>query len=938
MPVAGGSSLGPYEVLSRLGAGGMGEVYKARDLRLGRTVAIKVLPPHVSADPEARHRFEREAQAIASFSHPHICVLHDVGRERPKIGDSQDAEPVDFLVMEYLEGVTLAERLASGALPMAEALEVAQQVADALDRAHQSGIVHRDLKPANIFLVAGSGITAKLLDFGLARPGGAIRTTDSVATQAVNVSTLATAAVQTPLTAAGTILGTFQYMSPEQIEGREADARADVFAFGAVLYEMLTGRPAFQGSTPASIMAATLASEPPAPSTLAPVSPRIDHIIRRCLEKNAANRWQSIRDVALELRSAVDPRDPLSAALSAPTAAAPVAARRRPWLVAAAAALVAVAALTTAAVVYMRAPVESITPVRFEVPVAGTSFFVSVSPDGRTLVYNAPGADGRPALWIRPLDSLDARLIPSATGTPDWSPDGRSLVFNAEGMLKRIDLAGGAAETIASLPGGGYQRATWNAAGVIVFSNGGSLYRVPASGGEPVLLSQPDTSIRESSHATPSFLPDGRRYLYTAWSGTPDARALYVASIDDADAMKSRVKLMPIESKAIYVEPGYLLYLRNRTLMARPFDVDRLEFTGEARRVADNVLYNPASGAAAFAASSGGTILFRRGAPSGDPNANREWRWVDRTGARGDAVGTAHGDSHVVLSHDATRIAFTVGPPDNADLWVQDVVRGVRTRLTTNAATDVFPVWSPDDTQLVFASTADTGAGDGRGSATTPQGAAAHENGVYQMPANGAVPERLLVRHEPRVSFLPGAIAGDGTIVAVRLLQSADGRGNPAADLWLLPPGGAAPRPYLTTPFLKVQPTLSPNGRWLAYTTNESGTFQVIVQPFPDPSGGKVQVSANGGMSPRWRRDGRELYYINGSSELVAVPVVTDAASFGVAAPATLFPTTLPFPGPSIANVPYEPDRDGKRFLFSLPIQAPVQSTPLVVITSWETS
>jgi serine/threonine protein kinase/Tol biopolymer transport system component len=910
-------------------------VFKARDARLGRTVAIKVLPAHVSSEPEARQRFEREAQAIAALSHPHICVLHDIGRERPKGGDGDASEPVDFLVMEYLEGTTLAERLATGPLPLDAALEVAQQVADALETAHQAGIVHRDLKPANIFLVAGSGITAKLLDFGLARPGGAIRTAGSVTTQAtLNVSSLATAAVSTPLTAAGTILGTFQYMAPEQIEGRDADARADIFAFGAVLYEMITGRPAFQGSTPASIMAATLASEPPAASTLVPVSPRLDHIVRRCLEKNPANRWQSIRDVALELRSASDPRDPLSAALSRPDPAAPPASRSWPWLAAAAAATLFGIAVTAAAFIYLRAPAENASAVRFELTIPGTSFFVSVSPDGRTIAYNAPGADGNAALWLRPLDALEARVIPGTAGNPDWSPDGRSVVFNAQGLLRRIDLAGNPPETITTLPAPGYQRATWSAAGVIVFSSGGRLYRVSAAGGEPVMLSEPDTSKGESAHATPWFLPDGRHYLYTAWSANPDARAIYVASLDDADAMASRVRLMPAESKAVYVEPGYLLYLRNRTLMARPFDADRLEFTGEARRLADNVMYNPASGAAAFAASSGGTVMFRRGGTAGDPEAAREWRWLDRAGEPGQTVGTPHRDSHVSLSNDGTRLAFTVGPPDGADIWVHDIARGLRTRLTTTAATDVFPLFSPDDTQLVFASTAASGENGG----ASPRGTAPrHVNGVYQKPANGALPERVLVAHDDAqvTGLLPGSWAADGTIVAVRVRSGADGRpANQEVDLWLLPPGGGPPRPYLTTPFVEVQPMLSPNGRWLAYTTNESGTFQVVVQPFPDPSGDKVQVSSNGGMSPRWRNDGRELYFINGGSELVAVPVVT-GDRFEVGAPATLFPTMFPFPGPSIANLPYVPSPDGKRFLFSMPVEAPAQATPLVVMTSW---
>jgi Tol biopolymer transport system component len=729
-------------------------------------------------------------------------------------------------------------------------------------------------------------------------------------------------------------------MAPEQIEGREVDARADVFAFGAVLYEMLTGRPAFAGGSAATVIAATLAVDPPPASTLAPVSPRIDHVLRRCLAKQPANRWQSIRDVALELQSAADPRDPLSAALATPGAAAvsPPRGWKRPWIAAATAAIAVIA--TVPAALYLSRRAADPPGVRFEVPVPGSSLFVSVSPDGRTLAYNAPDADGRPALWLRPLDSLQARVIPGTTGNPDWSPDGRSLVFNAQGTLQRVDLAGGPPETITPLAGGGYQRATWSPDGVIVFSNGTRLYRVPAAGGEAVLLSQPDEARGESSHATPWFLPDGRHYLYTAWSQTPEVRAIYVASLDDPDAMAARVRLMPAESKAIYVEPGYLLYLKNRTLMARAFDAERLEFTGDARPVADNVQYNPASGAAAFAASSGGTILFRRGAPALAADVSREWKWADRKGQLSDPVGPPHGDNHVVLSHDGSRLAFSVGPPDAADIWVHDITRGVRMRLTTDPATDVFPVWSPDDTQLVFASATaprapsqGTAPGGEGGNAQEPS----RENGLYRKPANGAVPERLLIGHEPRVTFLPGSTSSDGTIVAVRIVATPDGRNPTSTDLWLVPPDGGTPAAYLSTGFLKVQPALSPDGRWLAYTTNESGMWQVFVQAFPDPSGGKVQVSPSGGIAPRWRRDGRELYYLNASSQLVAVPVTT-VGGFNVGAPATLFQTPLPFPGPGLANVPYEAAPDGQRFLLSLPREAPARDTPLVVITSWATA
>jgi Tol biopolymer transport system component len=939
--------LGPYEVLAPLGAGGMGEVYRARDSRLGRAVAIKVLPQHVSADPEARQRFEREARTIASLSHPHICVLHDIGRERPKGGGAMEdgpsgGGPVDFLVMEYLEGMTLAERLARGPLSIGEAIDVACQIADALDKAHQSGIVHRDLKPANIFLASGGGVTAKLLDFGLARTGGAVRSAHTGATGAVDVTAAATAA-SSPLTARGTILGTFQYMAPEQIEAQDVDARADIFAFGVVLYEMCTGRPAFQGTSQASIMAAILATNPPAPSTLAPVSPRIDHIIRRCLEKNPANRWQSIRDVALELQSAVDSRDPLSAALSEAAAGTvhPATPSRRRWLVGVPVAAVLLG-LAAAAGLNLRAPVEA-PGVRFEVPVGGSSIFVSVSPDGRTLAYNAPDADGRAAIWIRPLGSLEARIVPGTAGNPDWSPDGRFLAFNApDGTLKRIDLRGGPPETVAPLRGGGYQRATWSPQGVIVFSSGGRLYRVSASGGEPVQISEPDATLGETAHATPWFLPDGRRFLYTAWSNTPENRAVYVGSIeleDVASGMAARVRLMPAESKALYVEPGYLLFLRNRTLMARPFDADRLEFTGEARRVAENVMYNPVSGAAAFGASSGGTLVYRRGGAVAAPDASREWRWVDRAGEMSEPIGAPHGDAHVVLSHDGTRIAFTVGESNTRDIWIQDVDRGVRTRLTTDPGAELLPVWSPDDARVVFASSRH-GAAAGQGGSNARSGGAggpdAAAGGLFHKPANGAVPERLLVANEPGVTLLPADWSADGrSIVALRVVDSQADGARPTPGLWVVPAEGGASYPYLSTSFFNLQPAVSPDGRWLAYTTNESGAWQVVIQPFPDPSGGKVQVSASGGLAPRWRRDGRELYYLNANRQIVAVPVLVTGGRFDVGDTTPLFDTPLPFPGQALENVPYGVTADGQRFLLSLPIQAQAQSTPIAVITNW---
>src|ERR1700730_14773601 len=838
MTLSAGSRLGPYEILAPLGAGGMGEVYKARDTRLDRTVAVKVLPAHISSHPTSKQRFEREARTIAGLNHRHICVLHDVGQQ----------DGIDFLVMEYLDGVTLSDRLAKGPLPVAEAVRIGVEIADALDKAHQSGVVHRDLKPGNIMLTADG---TKLLDFGLAKHG------DERSSMAAAVSTAPTDAPS--LTAAGTILGTLPYMAPEQIEGQEADARTDIFAFGAVLYEMITGRRAFQGKSQPRLMSAILSADPPAPShVLKGIPPILDHIIERCLAKDPANRWQSARDLGLELEWAKTPVKSLESA----TAAAKQ--DRRLKLGSLVLVIVAVAALIPA-VMYFRSFRSTATApdTRFEIPATGNPFLMAISPDGRSVAYVAPSDSGVTMLWVRPLNSLDARMLPGTSGaqSPDWSPDSRFVVFGvpAERKLKKIEVAGGPAQTLADL-GGGYTRGTWNREQIILFgSSNGGIRRVPASGGEAPEITELDASLGEIAHNTPWFLPDGRHFLYTAWSNQPENRAIYVGSLDS----KTRKRLMTAESKAVYVRPGFILFLRSQTLMARPFDADRLEFTGEAIPVAEEVAYNPQLGQSAFYASDEGTLIYRKGRVEQGQGTWR-WSWMDRTGKTSGTIDVPLNlNADVRVSPDGKQVAcfdggvgffFGSGP---ADVWVYDLDRNVRTRVTTDAAPDGFPVWSPDGTRLVFSSLRGNGVA------------------LYEKPSNAAVPEQIVLQSESGMVVVARDWSLDGRFVVFEKNRPAGA--NYQRDLWVLPMSGdRKPFKYLGTSFDEGQPVLSPDGRWLAYVSNEARTYQVVVQPFPDASSGRWQISTNGGVYPRWRRDGRELYYLDPERRIVAVPVTAE--------------------------------------------------------------
>ena len=625
MALAAGTLLGPYQIQSPLGGGGMGEVYLARDMRLDRDVAIKVLAGSLAHRTDVRDRFEREARAIASLNHPHICVVHDVGHQAG----------TDYLVMEYLEGETLAQRLNHGPQPLPEVLRLGAQIGDALDRAHRSGITHRDLKPANIFLVRRGGPSGppdvKLLDFGLAK----------LRPRPVSPEEQPTAS--DPLTAQGTILGTLHYMAPEQLEGNEADARSDIFSLGAVLYEMATGKRAFEGTSQASLIAAIMASEPPAMSTTQPMTPpAFDRLGRKCLRKDPDERWQSARDVTDELRWTAESSSIVSASTVVATAvqSAKRAAPRR--LVIAAVALLALLALVVAGFaawprIMGGAPaVSSAVPVRFTVgppdkgrlPPRNTAFaFLSLSPDGTTLAFQAEGPTGVNQLWMRKLASAVAVPIPGTDGAlgPFCSPDSRFIGFVADTRLKKVPAAGGPVQTIVELTGVAF--GTWNRQGTIVFSSGTrGLMRVSDAGGMSSQVTQLDTDANEVSHTHPNFLPDGEHFLFLVRSALPGRGGVFVSSLGS----RERARVLADVSPAVYVEPGYVLFHRDGTLMAQPFDATRLATTGEAVPIAEAVQFNTTLRNASFAASQNGTVAYRTASSS----ASRTFVWVGRKGRR----------------------------------------------------------------------------------------------------------------------------------------------------------------------------------------------------------------------------------------------------------------------------------------------------------------
>jgi len=876
MTIPAGTRLGPYEIAAPIGAGGMGEVYRAKDTRLGRDVAVKVLPAHMSSSPELRQRLDREAKTISQLSHPHICTLHDVGHQ----------DGTDYLVMELLEGETLADRLGRGPIPLDQALRIGIEIAGALDAAHRQGIVHRDLKPGNVMLTK-SGV--KLLDFGLAKL--------AAPSQVSQVTSIPTALQEShPLTSRGTILGTFQYMSPEQLEGKDADARSDIFAFGCVLYEMLTGRKAFSGKSQASLIGSIMTSEPAPISSIQPMTPpAVDRLVKGCLAKEPEHRWSTAHDVMLQLQW-------IAEGGSAAGLPAPVAARRRSreklaWGVAAALLLIS-AALAWGFV--RRAP-QPPRVVRFEVanPPGVTNVDApKISPDGKMLAFNATDAAGKTQIWIRPLNALTAQPLPGTEGTrrPFWSPDSRFLGFVADGKLKKIDVTGGPPTKICDVPTG--VDGTWSPEGVILLDGTGPdpIYRIPAAGGTPVVAAKADPARKEVQVGWPEFLPDGRHFIYLAANQKQDQTAYRIGSLDSSETKP----FAPAQSMLVYAPQGYLLFLKDRTLMAQPFDAKAVKTTGEAMPLAEQI-GTDAVGLARFSISRDGVLAYRTGESGG------RLLWMDRSGKELDTLGDPADYQDPDFSPTGDRLAFDITDirGGKSDIWIRDLSRGVNSRFTFDPVNAFAGVWSPRGDYIVYTS--------------DREGAFA----IYQKATSGSGEEKLLLKSD--VIVVPISFSPDGRFLAY---QRQDPKTN--WDILLLPmTGEAKPVVLRATPFRDVVPRFSPDGRFIAYVSNESGRNEVYVQSYPGP-GRTWQISTAGGGDPQWRRDGKELYYRALDQKLMAVEIrVGEELEPGL--PQVLFQTRV---SSGLASTKYVPDRTGQKFLFVAPLGRDAM-TPTTVVLNW---
>jgi eukaryotic-like serine/threonine-protein kinase len=875
MPLTFGTKLGPYEIKSPLGAGGMGEVYHARDTRLGREVAIKVLPEHLSKDPELKLRLEREAKAISSLNHPHICTLHDIG--------SQDG--VSFLVMEYVDGQTLAERLKKGPLPIDQVLKIGTEVALALQKAHEQGIIHRDLKPANIMLTSAG---AKLMDFGLAKPklnvpASAVSSSFTPSTPTMNLASLTAAA--SPLTQKGSIVGTFQYMAPEVLQGTEADARSDIFSLGCVLYEMVTGRHAFEGKSQLSVFTSILEQDPQPISAIQPLTPPLlESVVRGCLAKDPAERMRSAYDVAMNLKWAAAGG---AGAASVDKDAPVLTPNRVGWMVGIATVLILGALGTffagrpSASGASVRASINPPPDSHFRLTsdVAGPPV---LSPDGAYLAFTANGNDGGVALWVRPMNGAEARPLPDTTSAifPFWAPDSHAVGFFADGKLKTIELNGSTALTLgdALLGRGG----AWATDGTILFSPSpiGGLQKINAGGGTPAPFLMPEslggnglagpdlgaTAAKYSSYRWPFMLPDGKHFLYFAMHHDPSKVANNAVFWASLDGRENKI-VMHAQGNAIYAA-GFLLFNRGEQLLAQPFDAGSGKLRGEPQTLSSGVLSDVSTWHTSASATENGLLTFGSGSSGGV-----QLVWIGRDGKQGSvAADNIQNLQNALLSPQGDRVALDIDNGVN-DVWVLDLARGVKTRLTFGPTGNTFPVWSPDGKWIAFSSLR---AGSG---------------GIYRKPADGSGAEELLVPYAEGVLQAPNDWSHDGKT----LLYSPNVFTQKGDGIWAIDLEGDR-KSRIIVPH-GTNASLSPNERWLAYSSAESGRLEVYVQAYGGQ--GRWQVSANGAQVPHWSADGKELYYFDADQSIVAVPVTENGGALEFGAPQTLVKQwtvlTIPF-------------------------------------------
>jgi serine/threonine protein kinase/Tol biopolymer transport system component len=891
MALRAGDRLGVYEVISLLGSGGMGEVYRARDPKLNRAIAVKVLPEATAADPDRRARFEREAQSIAALSHPNIVTIYSV----------EEADGVLFLTMEYVEGKPLCDLIVKGGLPLTQILSLAIPLADAVSTAHQRGITHRDLKPANVMVTADGRV--KVLDFGLAK-----------LMEASPVEMGVTGLPTSPLSGEGRIVGTVAYMSPEQAEGKPLDHRSDLFSLGVMLYELATGERPFKGDTSVSVISSIIKDTPASVADLRPTVPReLSRIVKRCLVKDADRRYQTAKDLRNELEELkhdVDSGELMApattAGMSMPIPATHVGPRERlAWVLAA----IAIIAVLAGSIWVLRRPVPTQSLVRFDVPTPASYDLNSfaLSPDGGQLVF-AAGAEGVPKLWVRRFEETSAHALPGTEGAmyPFWSPDGGAIGFFADAKLKRIDIAGRALHVLTDAPSG--RGGTWSRDGVILFTPVGLtsdptsvVMQIPADGGTPMPVTH--LAAGQASHRWPQFLPDGRRFLFFSGFGSPDTNGVYLGALDG----RQPIRLLPTETPALFTPPDTLLVVRQGAIRAIRFDPERGTTSGQSVLVADAVGTDTAIARSAFSVALTGVLAYR---PTGG-SQRRQLVWVDRTGTRRGTVGAPddNGMGDPELDPTGQRLVVYRFLGGNADVWMMDAHLGGATRLTFDPAVEYAGVWSADGRRVLFSSTR-SGTFD-----------------VFEKPASGGE-EHLVLRD----AGIPVSASHDGRFL---LFQRNDLK--TGADLWALPlTGEPKPFPVVQTMFDERAGQFSPDDRWIAYQSNESGQFEIYIRSFPG-IGGQLEVSTRGGTQPRWRPDGKELYYVAPDARLMAVPVTASdgGQTLDPGAPVPLFPTRLA----SGANVvtgrsQYMVAPDGQFLLNAVVDES--SASPITVVLNWQ--
>ena len=881
--ITAGSRVGPYEILCAVGAGGMGEVYRARDTRLLRDVAVKVLPKALALDPDRVRRFQREAQVLASLNHPNIASIHGL----------EEADGTRALVLEFVEGPTIADRVARGPIPLTEALVIARQIAEAIEAAHEKGIIHRDLKPANIKLRPDG--TVKVLDFGLAKM---FETQPAAAT----VSDSPERSASMP----GMILGTAAYMAPEQAKGQEADRSTDVWAFGCVLFEMLTGRAVFEGDTSGDILAEVLKTDPDWRQVPEGTPAAVRQLLRRCLRKDRRLRLHDMADVRIEVEEA----------LSSPSVALPFGRsvrRRRERLGWISVAVLAAALAAGATWVWRGARSDAdAREMRVEVTTPPTTdpMSLEISPDGRSIVFVAT-FEGRPRLWLRALDGKTAaRPLPGTdfAAYPFWSPDSRSVGFFADLRLKRLDMDGGTVQLLARIEVG--FGGTWTEDGGILFSSGPArpIFRIADTGGKAVPVTR--LHAPQTGHRFPHILPDRRHILYYA-TGAPESSGVHVANLDGSEARR----LFPADSAAIYASPGHLLFGRQGTLYGVRFDLSTLTIVGSPFSVAERVALNSGLGRAALSASPTGLILYRESYTG----VRQQFIWFDRKGREVGRLGEAGdtGPAHPSLSRGGDRVAMTRAQGGNPDVWLLDVTRDRASPFTLDPSTEIYPIWSPDGSRIVFGSNR-----RGRGGLE-----------LYQKSTATSGRDELLATFDGLTTVMPDDWSPDGSFIIFRGL----GDLTSGFDLWALAlkaPG--KPFVVVQTEFEQRDAQFSPNGRWIAYHSDESGRFEVYVQPFMRP-GTRTLISSGGGAQVRWSRDGKELFYVTLDGRLMAVQIrsSSDGPTLDAGAPVPLFVTRIigGLPGQGNHRQQYVVSPDGQRFLVHTVVGE--ETSPITVILNW---